>query len=63
MLGVNGYIKNEADGSVYLEVEGEPDAVTEMVTWCQNGPGLARVNHIEVAEQTPRNFVNFEIKK
>jgi acylphosphatase len=63
LLGVNGFVKNEADGSVYLEVEGKSEAVSQMVHWCTSGPALARVKHLDVHEQTTRNFVSFEIKK
>jgi acylphosphatase len=63
MLGLCGFIQNKPDGSVYLEIEGETDAVQKMVTWCHDGPGLARVNHIDVQDQTARNFVSFDIKK
>lgn len=63
ILGVNGFVKNETDGSVYLEVEGENHAVDEMVNWCKKGPGLARVEKVEVAAEAQKNFVAFNIKK
>lgn len=62
-LGVTGYIKNESDGSVLLEVEGEDEAVNYMVKWCKQGPALARVSNIEVKNEASRNFVSFDIKK
>jgi acylphosphatase len=62
-LGVCGFVQNEADGTVSVEVEGEPNAVEQMVSWCKKGPGLARVKAIEVTELPARNFVSFDIKK
>ncbi|MGB0851353.1 MAG: acylphosphatase [Bacteroidia bacterium] len=62
-LGVNGYVKNESDGSVSFEIEGEEDAVSSMVQWCRSGPALARVSHLEVNNSAERNFVDFQIKK
>lgn len=62
-LGLNGFVKNETDGSVYLEVEGEGQAIDEMVNWCKKGPGLARVSDVAVEKKAQRNFVSFDIKK
>jgi acylphosphatase len=62
-LGVRGFVQNESDGTVSVEVEGEPNAVEQMVSWCKKGPGLARVKAIEVTELPARNFVSFDIKK
>ena len=62
-LGVRGFVQNESDGTVSVEVEGESNAVEQMVSWCKKGPGLARVKAIEVTELPVRNFVSFDIKK
>ena len=62
-LGVRGFVQNDSDGTVSVEVEGEPNAVEQMVSWCKKGPGLARVKAIEVTELPARNFVSFDIKK
>jgi len=62
-LGVLGYVKNEHDGTVLLEVEGDDDAVGEMVNWCKHGPALARVKDVEVKQELAKNFVSFDIKK
>ena len=62
-LGVQGYVKNEPDGSVLLEVQGAEAAVNEMVNWCKKGPMLARVKHIDIANQTAKKLVSFDIKK
>ena len=47
MLGVNGFIKNEEDGTVSMEIEGEPEAVNEMIEWCRHGPAMARVEQLK----------------
>ena len=49
-LGVRGFVQNEADGTVSVEVEGSDAAIAEMVSWCKKGPGLARVKAIEVTD-------------
>ena len=63
LLGVRGFVKNENDGSVLLEVEGDDAAVNKMVSWCKHGPALARVNDLEIKQEAARNFVSFDIKK
>ncbi|MBL4736088.1 MAG: acylphosphatase, partial [Flavobacteriales bacterium] len=33
-LGLRGFVRNEPDGSVYAEVEGEENEINEFVKWC-----------------------------
>ncbi len=61
-LGICGYVRNEPDGSVSLTIEGEDEAVNNMVNWCKQGPALARVKEIEVKSKLTQNFNGFEIK-
>ena len=46
-LGVHGWVRNRADGSVEALVYGEVDAVEELLRACRRGPRLAVVNRIE----------------
>jgi acylphosphatase len=52
-LGVVGWVRNRADGSVELEAEGPDDAVRALLAWCQHGPPAARVTRIEAEPLTP----------
>lgn len=47
-LGVKGWVRNRWDGKVELMVEGNEDAVNEMVKWCHQGPAGASVTNVEV---------------
>jgi acylphosphatase len=47
-LGVTGWVKNRADGSVELLIEGDEDAVKELMGWAQHGPSAARVDQVDV---------------
>ena len=47
-LGLTGWVKNRADGSVELLAEGEEDGIKELVGWAQKGPGAARVETVDV---------------
>jgi acylphosphatase len=48
LFGLNGYVKNKADGSVEVEVEGEKDIIENFRSILKQGPGFASVDHIEV---------------
>ena len=62
-LGVTGLVRNEPDGSVYVEAEGEEDDLTRFIDWCHRGPEHARVEKCEVEEEDVRNFKRFTIAR
>lgn len=47
-LGLTGWCRNNIDASVTAIFEGDRSVVEEMITWCRKGPGLARVDDIEI---------------
>lgn len=49
-LGITGFARNEPDGSVLIEAEGESDALDRLVEWCWSGPALARVDRVSVSD-------------
>lgn len=53
-LGLVGWVRNVADGSVELEVEGPEDKVAALLAWCEQGPPSARVAEVRVEELAPR---------
>jgi acylphosphatase len=52
-LGIAGWVRNRADGTVEALVEGEEGAVEELLRACRRGPRLARVDMIEEAPAEP----------
>ena len=59
-LGPSGFARNEPEGSVTIEVEGEAPALDAFVAWCRAGPPAARVDRLEVTSGDPvghRGFV------
>ena len=60
-LGLKGFIRNEQDGSVYIEAEGEEDILSELVEWCKTGPKYAIVKSTEVEDGRFMSFKEFEI--
>lgn len=47
-LGVDGWVRNEPDGSVRLEAEGARSDLEELVNAVRSGPRMARVENMEV---------------
>lgn len=52
-FGVMGWTKNIDDGSVEIFVQGEPEKVQKFINWAKHGPPWARVDQIDVRDQTP----------
>lgn len=61
-LGLNGFVRNERDGSVYIEVEGHADKLAIFTMWCQQGPTGARVEKVETEEGVVKGFERFETR-
>ena len=63
-MGVNGWVRNLANGKVEAVFEGEEEDVRRMVTWCHQGPPGARVDHVETEWETPtRESSGFEFRR
>ena len=52
-LGLAGWVRNEADGSVRAEARGPAAQVDALVAWCRRGPAMARVDAVEVDDLAP----------
>lgn len=59
-LGLAGFVKNQPDGSVYIEAEGNQEALDKFLVWCNDGSERAEVEKIEVSYGTIKNFTGFE---
>lgn len=61
-LGLNGWVRNEADGSVLIEAEGQDQKLEKLVSWCQQGPGAAQVEGVHTEEIIPEGVNSFEVR-
>jgi acylphosphatase len=61
-LGIKGYVKNKSDGTVYIEAEGDQQALTELVKWCKKGPAFATVDEVIVEEAEVKYFDSFDAR-
>ncbi|MEM9858002.1 MAG: acylphosphatase [Bacteroidota bacterium] len=60
-LGIKGFVKNQSDGSVYIEAEGEMEQLQLLLDWCNQGPTNAVVDKVKVEEAKMSDFQKFEI--
>jgi acylphosphatase len=47
--GIAGWVRNRADGTVEMFVQGAPEAIERFLHWCRRGPPLARVTEVVTA--------------
>lgn len=46
--GVNGFVRNEWDGTVLICCEGNAKSVDTFVSWCRKGPSLSHVISLDI---------------
>ncbi len=62
-LGLAGWTRNQADGSVELMAQGAPDAVEALGPLLKEGPRAARVTEVLQEEISPDpDTIEFDIK-
>lgn len=61
-LGVFGWVRNRPDRTVEILAEGPEAQVKELVSWCNQGPPVARVDNVyETMEKWKGEFESFDI--
>ena len=61
-LGVQGWVRNDGDGTVQAVLEGEAGPVDQLVAWMRIGPPHARVAKLDVRPETPLGEQGFEVR-
>ena len=60
--GVAGWVTNRSDGAVEAVFEGDAEAVDRMVRFCEDGPGHADVDRVEVSDEEPEGLSGFDVR-
>ena len=62
-LGLRGWVRNCEDGTVELVADGPADAVDTLQEWARQGPEHARVDDLQIFEETPNHdeFSSFDV--
>ena len=47
-LPISGYVRNQDDGTVEVVMRGERRKVEEMIQFCKNSPGYAKVREVSI---------------
>jgi len=62
-LDIKGFVRNEPNGNVYMEVEGTEGQLNTLVEWCKKGPSRAYVDDVKSTEGGMKFFSLFEINR
>lgn len=62
-LGIFGFVRNERDGSVFAEAEGDETSLAEFATWMKRGPSGAIVDSCLIEEDNVVNYSDFIIQR
>jgi acylphosphatase len=60
-LGLDGWVRNRADGTVELVAAGPAAAVDALIESCRRGPRAASVARLEVAEEQGSVAAGFRV--
>jgi acylphosphatase len=61
-LGLAGWARNRADGSMEACLEGPEPMIDQALAWCADGPEKARVTRLDVIEEDPQGIRGFKIR-
>jgi len=61
-LKISGWVRNELDGSLSIEMEGDAENLQKMIIYCYRGPARAKVNEVKIIERKELEYYsNFKI--
>ncbi len=61
-IGVSGWVRNRPEGTVEAVFEGTQTKVEDIITWCWDGPRLAKVENIDITwEAFAGEFERFDV--
>lgn len=61
-IKVFGMVKNNSDGTVSIEVEGENDKVDRFIVWLKGGVGGSKIERVDTSFGNMKNDKDFKIE-
>lgn len=61
-LNLQGFVRNEDDGSVHAEAEGDRQDLDEFLSWCRQGPPHAHVEHVKASAGEVVGYKGFHVR-
>lgn len=62
-IGITGWVKNESNGTVSIQAEGNVESLEQLLLWCQKGSNGAKIENVEHKwDNELKRYRNFEIK-
>jgi acylphosphatase len=62
-LHVLGFVRNQPNGDVYIEAEGEEAVLQEFISWCKKGSPTSVVKEVRAQEAELKKFSEFKIDR
>ncbi len=64
IIGVTGWVRNNEEGFVEAQIQGEEEKVKQIIELIKKGPPVSHIAGVEIFWQEPKEiFDQFEIKK
>lgn len=60
-LNLRGFARNEIDGSVYIEAEGEEENLNRFLKWCNISSSMSQVEKVITTDDKMKNFSDFKV--
>jgi acylphosphatase len=51
IYGISGFVRNEADGSIYLQICGDPDSLSAYCDELRRGPSRSNITEFTILEE------------
>lgn len=61
-IGIDGFVRNEPDGTVYIEAEGEESQLEALREWLREGPSAAEVEEVDLNQAELKNYDGFNVQ-
>jgi acylphosphatase len=58
-----GLVKNEQNGSVYIEAQGDEKDLELFIQWLYNGSPMSKVEEVKWKEASLQHFIRFDISR